>query len=308
MAIHDLRNVNYSTDKFQALLPVTHNPLLARLFIGRESAITLHSDDYEKITTKYDVIDEGSATPTVRAEETNTYNHYKFVKDKEIFKPRVRVGVINGVAGKADMTGLSGQALRMEMVNFDKALLAGEDGNTALLGFSADTLRATVSPSTLTPYNGSNFGALAEEARAMGELFRAKVDATSMAESGYAVIYGATLKAWLGVRNSNTDNLTLLDEFRAGLDMPLATIKVADRLLTGTALASANGITFAGANQFQADVAGDTRMPTVAVRPQENRDGFAYDVVHVMRGSVAVRPTVEGGLIGATVSFSGGGS
>lgn len=303
MAIHDLRNVNYSTDKFRALLPVTHTSVLAKLFIGREGAITKYTNDLENVKINYNIIDDSSANATIVAEETNTYNHYKYVPNKENFMPVLRAGVISGKAGKADMTALSGEALRIEGINFDKALLAGADGNKALLGFTADTLRKTVSPDALPEFTGSNYAACAEAARALGQLFREKIDATSMAESGFVVLYGDELKQWMAIRNTNTDSLTLMDEFRAGLDMPLAFIKVANRLLEGTALAATNGITFLGANQFEGDVAGESTFPTATVCPQEQRDSYAYDVVRIERGSAQVRPIVEGGMIGATITI-----
>lgn len=304
MTISDIRNVNYKTDKFRALLTPTYPSLFARLFLGRENAINVVGNDYESVGVRYNVIDDGSATPTIRAEETNTVNHYKFVGGKEKFNPVLRDGIISVKSGTSDMTALSNAALRLETINFDSDMLLGADGNKGILVSSVgDALRLTVDGAVLAlPAKTASFEARANAVQALGAAFRKVIDSSSMAASGYVLIYGSSLKEYLSAKNTATDNATLLGYFRDGLDLPMAMIKIQDRLIEGSTLT--NGISFLDANGFDADVCGESKLPYITVGAPEKRDSFEYDVVRVSRGSVQIKPTVEGGIITAVVTIA----
>lgn len=303
MPISDTRNANAQAYRFRELLTPSYVSLFARLFQGKEGAITTHGDNYTSVKINYNVIDEGSATPTIRAEETNTLNHYKFVNGRENFFPVVRDGIISTKVGTANVTALANAALRLETINFDRAMLLGADGNKGLLiAQTNDLLRVTLTGDALElPNATATFETRANAVQALGTAFRAKIDETSMAQSGVVLIYGADLKAYLSATNTTTDNLSLLDYFRKGLDMQTAIVKVQDRLIAGSALT--NGITFVDLDSLTADVGGESKFPTATKTQNEVRDSFEYDVVRISRGSVQVTPGVEGGIINAAVTI-----
>jgi hypothetical protein len=158
---------------------------------------------------------------------------------------------------------------------------------------------------TLPFYNSTtpNFAECAAAAFNLGAAFREAIDQSSMASQGICMIWGSDLKAWMSRRNTLTDGRTLADYFRDGINMPLAQFLIQDQLLVGTSIASANGISFIDNGNLEAEVAGESETPDVFVGAVETRDSIAYDVVRVSRGSVQARPTVEGGIVSATITI-----
>lgn len=307
MPISDLRNVNYNTEEFRALVGVPYMPIFSRLMTPDQ--IQLISGDKDTTTLKYNLLDDSSATPTVRAEETNTINHYKFVGGSDKFYSVIRDGIISAKSGTIDATAHARFALRQELKNFDASFLVGADGNKGVLGLTtSDPLRLVLSGAfLLLPFYDAetpNFTECAKAAFDLGAAFRESIDQSSMASQGVVMIYGSDLKAWLSRRNTATDNRSLYDYFRDGINMPLAQFLIQDQLLAGSTIASANGISFIDNSNLEANVAGEFATPDLFVGQPEIKDTLSYDVIRITRGSVQARPTVEGGIVSATITIA----